>query len=149
MVYFQCENCCETLKKKQVEPHYQFRCRMSHSFSCLTCGKVFDRQAIVAHTSCVTEDQKYKSTDKKFMAQGKNKNGNHKNTNGDVKNFNSNETSNIGDAKILADHEKIKDLTWSGYKKTALKLLKNLEIKQLKVGELTRYLIKIYLNAKK
>ena len=60
MVYFQCETCCETLKKKQVENHYLHQCRNSTHFMCLSCQGLFDRTTIKAHTSCITEDEKYK-----------------------------------------------------------------------------------------
>ena len=60
MVYFQCETCVETLKKKQVENHYKHQCKNAHHFRCITCQKVFDRETIKAHTSCISEDEKYK-----------------------------------------------------------------------------------------
>ena len=64
MVYFQCETCVATLKKKQVEHHYLHDCKNAHSFICLTCHQKFDRETIKAHTSCISEDEKYKKGDK-------------------------------------------------------------------------------------
>ena len=63
MVYFQCETCCETLKKKQVENHYLHQCRNATHFMCLSCQGLFDRNTIKAHTSCISEDEKYKKGD--------------------------------------------------------------------------------------
>ena len=64
MVYFQCETCIETLKKKQVENHYLHQCKNAQYFRCITCHKLFDRETIKAHTSCISEDEKYKTGDK-------------------------------------------------------------------------------------
>ena len=60
MVYFQCETCIETLKKKQVENHYTHQCKNAQYFRCITCHKLFDRETIKAHTSCMSEDEKHK-----------------------------------------------------------------------------------------
>lgn len=54
MVSFTCEQCQEVLKKNAVAKHYQGRCRGAASFTCIDCFKTFDRQSIVAHTSCTT-----------------------------------------------------------------------------------------------
>ena len=146
MVYFQCELCFETLKKKQIEGHYQFRCRNAHSFSCLTCYTNFTRETIGAHTSCVSEDQKYKSTDKKFqnsLTQKSQANG----TNGTEKNKAASILKKIEES--LLNDEDIKELKWSGFRKTAFMLFSKLNIKELKVSELNRYLMKIYVQAKK
>ena len=64
MVYFQCEHCLEILKKKQVENHYLHQCKNAHYFTCITCHISFDRETIKGHTSCISEDEKYKKGDK-------------------------------------------------------------------------------------
>jgi cell growth-regulating nucleolar protein len=153
MVCFQCDICVETLKKKQVETHFQFRCRNAYSFSCLTCWKVFDRETIKEHTSCVSEDQKYKSTDKKFVNDQNSKpqangNTNALKTNGNVGNPKYTNIISKIEEKLLNDEE-IKEITWSGFKKTALKLFEKINLKELKISELTRYLMKIFVQCKK
>ena len=64
MVYFQCEICCSSLKKKQVENHYLYECKKSNIFTCLSCGKQFDRETIKSHTQCISEEEKYQKGDK-------------------------------------------------------------------------------------
>ena len=63
MVYFQCEKCIATLKKKQVEYHYLHDCKNAQYFRCITCHQVFDRETIKGHTSCITEEEKYQKGD--------------------------------------------------------------------------------------
>src|SRR5437870_4373753 len=75
MVYFQCEICFETLKKKQAEQHY-FRCKSAYNYSCLTCNQIFDKFTLKGHTSCITEDQKYKKEDAKKQFINKNNSSN-------------------------------------------------------------------------
>ena len=154
MVCFQCDICVETLKKKQVETHYQFRCRNAYTFSCLTCWQIFDRNTIKDHIACVSEDQKYKSTDKKFKIEansGPNKSNTNGtgNGNGNKLNGNKNDFSKIKtkiDENLI--NEDVEGLSWSGFKKTSLKLFSKLNIKELKTTELVRYLMKIYINTK-
>ena len=69
MVYFQCEKCISTLKKKQVEHHYTHECRDATSFICISCHQKFNRETIKAHTSCISEDEKYKKGDKMVKKQ--------------------------------------------------------------------------------
>ncbi|KAL3082111.1 hypothetical protein niasHT_031140 [Heterodera trifolii] len=57
MVFFICDQCGETMKKKQVLQHIH-RCRNAH-YSCMDCQVVFDKNSYQAHTKCITEDQKY------------------------------------------------------------------------------------------
>ncbi|PFH35906.1 LYAR-type C2HC zinc finger protein [Besnoitia besnoiti] len=59
MVSFTCEQCQEVLKKNAVAKHYQGRCRGANAFTCIDCYKTFDRQTIVGHTSCTTEEDKW------------------------------------------------------------------------------------------
>lgn len=60
MVSFVCDTCQETLKKAKLEPHTQ-RCRQA-VFSCIDCSVTFQGTAWKAHTSCITEVQKYQKT---------------------------------------------------------------------------------------
>ncbi|PHJ21371.1 lyar-type c2hc zinc finger protein [Cystoisospora suis] len=59
MVSFTCEQCQEVLKKNAVAKHYQGRCRGAALFTCIDCFKTFDRQSILGHTSCTTEEDKW------------------------------------------------------------------------------------------
>lgn len=58
MVYFVCEVCNETLKKNKVEVHAS-RCRAFWAVSCVDCNELFKGNSYTAHTSCVSEAQKY------------------------------------------------------------------------------------------
>lgn len=57
MVYFECQQCNETVKKPKLAKHLEM-CG-SHYVSCIDCNKVFDWQSWESHTSCVSEAQKY------------------------------------------------------------------------------------------
>lgn len=57
MPSFVCDYCQETLKKAKLDQHTQ-RCRNA-SFSCIDCYKTFKGTEYRAHTSCITEVQKY------------------------------------------------------------------------------------------
>jgi hypothetical protein len=52
MVWFQCEDCGDTLKKPKVKGH-SGSCSASR-FSCIDCLQVFDKWSVQNHTSCVT-----------------------------------------------------------------------------------------------
>mmetsp|Transcript_512 Transcript_512/g.1443 ORF Transcript_512/g.1443 Transcript_512/m.1443 type:complete len:297 (-) Transcript_512:817-1707(-) len=58
MVYFTCDGCNETLKKNQVDSH-AYRCRQCESVSCVDCYVSFYGDDYRAHTTCITEAQKY------------------------------------------------------------------------------------------
>eukprot|EP01025_Chloroclados_australasicus_P056865 TRINITY_DN7073_c0_g2_i1.p1 TRINITY_DN7073_c0_g2~~TRINITY_DN7073_c0_g2_i1.p1 ORF type:complete len:407 (-),score=55.27 TRINITY_DN7073_c0_g2_i1:161-1342(-) len=58
MVWFYCDGCGDSIKKPKLQNHIQ-RCRGSHSFTCIDCSRVFDRQTVQQHTSCVSEKDKY------------------------------------------------------------------------------------------
>jgi len=66
MVTFVCDECQATLKKAKVLSH---RCN-SNAFSCVDCNKVFSFEETKAHTSCVSEAEKYE----KSLYKGKRKN---------------------------------------------------------------------------
>lgn len=127
MVYFQCEYCIQTLKKKQVERHYMFECRSAQIFSCLTCFKNFDRDTIKAHISCVTEQEKYQKGDNMV----KNKNG--VKVNHHVKEVHSYD---------------INELKWKGIRKTSKTILLGSEHHRLTMVELCKRLAKVYSNHK-
>ncbi|XP_049812958.1 cell growth-regulating nucleolar protein [Schistocerca nitens] len=59
MVFFICSHCGASLKKNKVEKHYALQCRNAPQVSCMDCHKEFRGNDYVAHTKCITEDEKY------------------------------------------------------------------------------------------
>ncbi|KAI4379559.1 hypothetical protein MLD38_005839 [Melastoma candidum] len=57
MVWFQCEDCGENLKKPKLANH--FRICSAFKLSCIDCGEMFGQQAVQGHTQCITEAEKY------------------------------------------------------------------------------------------
>mmetsp|Transcript_74988 Transcript_74988/g.208486 ORF Transcript_74988/g.208486 Transcript_74988/m.208486 type:complete len:240 (+) Transcript_74988:82-801(+) len=57
MVYFECQKCNETVKKPKLAKHLM-TCGSGY-VSCIDCSKVFAWDEWEAHTSCVSEAQKY------------------------------------------------------------------------------------------
>ncbi|KAL2023466.1 hypothetical protein VTK56DRAFT_2462 [Thermocarpiscus australiensis] len=57
MVSFSCEACGDVLTKKKLDPHRN-RCRGA-TFTCIDCMVHFPGTEYRAHTSCMTEEQKY------------------------------------------------------------------------------------------
>lgn len=129
MVTFQCQTCIKTLKKKQIERHYQFECRHANGFECLTCWKTFDRESVKAHISCTTEAEMYQKGD-----QTKKPTIVHK---------------PLADNKDNPKLNKFDDLTWSGIRKTAKKVLTRCEFFKSDIGKLTQVLSEIYSKFKK
>lgn len=60
MVYFECQACNETVKKPKLAKHLEF-CGSSY-VTCIDCSKVFAWNEWEAHTSCVSEAQKYQGS---------------------------------------------------------------------------------------
>ena len=57
MPVFICENCNETLRRNKVATH---NCgRNCWYLSCMDCNKRFGGDEYLAHTSCVTEAERY------------------------------------------------------------------------------------------
>lgn len=57
MVWFQCEDCGENLKKPKLPNH--FRICSASKLSCIDCGGIFGQQSVQSHTQCITEAEKY------------------------------------------------------------------------------------------
>ncbi|RDY08563.1 UBP1-associated proteins 1C [Mucuna pruriens] len=57
MVWFQCEDCGDNLKKPKLSGH--FRTCSAHKLSCIDCGEIFGRDTVQDHTQCITEAEKY------------------------------------------------------------------------------------------
>ncbi|XP_078069340.1 cell growth-regulating nucleolar protein [Mustelus asterias] len=58
MVVFVCNGCGTSVKKAQVENHFNI-CRNCPSFSCIDCGKDFRGEDYKTHIKCISEDEKY------------------------------------------------------------------------------------------
>lgn len=76
MVSFICNACGQTVRKTQVEKHYQNDCRSCDVLSCIDCGKDFHGDEYVGHTSCITEAEKYQG--KLYKPKDKPNKGEHK-----------------------------------------------------------------------
>lgn len=76
MVSFICNVCGQTVRKTQVEKHYQNDCRSCDVLSCIDCGKDFHGDEYVGHTSCITEAEKYQG--KLYKPKEKQNKGEHK-----------------------------------------------------------------------
>ncbi|KAL7600273.1 UBP1-associated proteins 1C [Lactuca sativa] len=57
MVWFQCEDCGDNLKKPKLANH--FRACSANRLSCIDCGQMFGQQSVQGHTQCITEMEKY------------------------------------------------------------------------------------------
>ncbi|KAK3213464.1 hypothetical protein Dsin_018170 [Dipteronia sinensis] len=78
MVWFQCEDCGENLKKPKLPSH--FRMCSASRLSCIDCGETFGQQSVQSHTQCITEAEKYGP-----KGQGKVSNGTSAKSNKDAK----------------------------------------------------------------
>ncbi|SCZ87715.1 BZ3500_MvSof-1268-A1-R1_Chr2-2g05181 [Microbotryum saponariae] len=59
MVSFVCDTCNDTLKKPKLDQHAQ---RCWAVYTCLDCNTTFEGTSYRAHTSCISEDQKYQKS---------------------------------------------------------------------------------------
>ncbi|CAL0306964.1 unnamed protein product [Lupinus luteus] len=57
MVWFQCEDCGDNLKKPKLLGH--FRSCSAYKLSCIDCGEIFGQDTVQNHTQCITEAEKY------------------------------------------------------------------------------------------
>ncbi|KAI1438034.1 hypothetical protein GGR50DRAFT_575366 [Xylaria sp. CBS 124048] len=73
MVSFSCEACGDVLTKKKLDPHRN-RCRDA-TYTCIDCMVYFPGFEYRAHTSCMTEEQKYQGALYKPKKQKSNQTG--------------------------------------------------------------------------
>lgn len=78
MVWFQCEDCGDNLKKPKLPNHFKI-CSASR-LSCIDCGEIFKQESVQGHTQCITEMEKYGP-----KGQGKVSNGASAKSNKDAK----------------------------------------------------------------
>ncbi|KAJ8323752.1 hypothetical protein O5D80_007640 [Batrachochytrium dendrobatidis] len=78
MVSFSCEVCQETIKKPKLEQHY-YRCPRAY-YSCVDCSTTFQGTDYRAHTSCISEAEKYQKSVYKPPKGKKNQDAASKNT---------------------------------------------------------------------
>ncbi|CAN1147961.1 UBP1-associated proteins 1C [Linum perenne] len=57
MVWFQCDDCGEEVKKPKLSNH--FRICSASKLSCIDCGVTFGPDSVQGHTQCITEAEKY------------------------------------------------------------------------------------------
>lgn len=57
MVWFQCEDCGENLKKPKLPNH--FRICGATKLSCIDCGEIFGQHTVQGHNQCISEAEKY------------------------------------------------------------------------------------------
>ena len=62
MVFFTCNACGSSLKKNQVEKHYQCECPRCEVLSCMDCGRDFYGDEYASHTKCISEAAKYQGS---------------------------------------------------------------------------------------
>ncbi|CAG8960063.1 hypothetical protein HYFRA_00010541 [Hymenoscyphus fraxineus] len=79
MVSFSCEACGDVLTKKKLDPHRN-QCRGA-SFTCLDCMVHFQGNEYRAHTSCISEAQKYQGALYRPEKEKKNRSNNNSNNN--------------------------------------------------------------------
>ena len=132
MVYFECDSCNETLKKKQVQTHYMSKCRRATSFSCLTCHNHFDRDSIITHTSCISEEEKYQKGDPKAQELLKKKES----------------MALLQKLKDNIDELDFSKIEWKGFKKTSKEILNMINVKKISIPRLVTELSKIYARSK-
>ncbi|KAG4108142.1 zf-LYAR-domain-containing protein [Neocallimastix lanati (nom. inval.)] len=98
MVSFVCEYCQETLKKNKLDQHTN-RCRYAQ-FTCIDCGTTFQGTSYRAHTSCISEDEKYQKNLYRGKKGKNNRNNNSNNNNNNNNNNKNNNNNNVQTKKL-------------------------------------------------
>lgn len=145
MVTFVCDNCDQTLKKKQIERHL-YQCRGAPRLVCIDCNKVFSGNEHKAHTSCITEQEK--TMGQYYKAKKKPQNGqNPTEKSGQSLNVppKSEMTAISANGKEKGE-EKPKE-SWLGWKKTIRKTLQKQADYKMKIAKLKGLVLKEYLQS--
>merc|ERR1712032_92163 len=129
MVTFQCQLCVRTLKKKQIEKHYQYECRHAHAFECLSCWGVFDRDSVKGHISCTSEKEMYQKGDTLKQEKVVHK--------------------QISNNKDNPNFNKFDDIKWSGVRKTAKNILMRSEFFKQEIVKLVDLMADCYCISKR
>lgn len=144
MVTFICENCDQTLKKKQIDRHL-YQCRGTPRLVCIDCNKIFMGNDHKAHTSCISEHEKtmgqYYKPKKKPGQNGQNQNGQTK-----TEPQKNGSTSASFPEKEVENVEKTHE-NWVGWKKTIRKTLQKQNNFEMKVGKLKGLILKEFLKS--
>jgi cell growth-regulating nucleolar protein len=69
MVFFVCNGCNESLKKNQVDNHAH-RCSSCYAVTCIDCNVSFPDDEYRAHTSCVSEKERYEGSTFRGVRKG-------------------------------------------------------------------------------
>lgn len=130
MVTFVCENCDQTLKKKQVDRHL-YQCRRSPRLICIDCNKIFVEHEYKSHNSCISEQQK---TMGQYYKPKKISNQTIKNNN--LQSIQPNEMEING----------TKNEKWYGWKKTIRKTLQKEKQNEMKISKLKKIIVERFLR---
>ena len=134
MVYFTCNICGESLKKKQVDRHCATKCRNAWYFTCLDCGKTFEGFEYEKHNICMTETEKYQGFYMKNKQKEESKGENGKDRleetlNTKRKNMEADHRVKINEHKENVEGGKwskyLKNGKWGGWKRTIKRILKD------------------------
>ncbi|KAL9263760.1 UBP1-associated proteins 1C-like protein [Drosera capensis] len=71
MVWFQCEDCGESLKKPKLTTH--FHICYATELSCIDCGEEFGQQSVQSHTQCITDALRFRGLNEKYGPKGEKK----------------------------------------------------------------------------
>jgi hypothetical protein len=115
-------------KETTREAFFSVECRSAYKFSCLTCYKVFDRESVKAHISCVTEEEKYQKGDANYKTKKTNTQNNGVNANKAKKDM------------------KPEDYEWKGIRKTCRLVLADCENMKMEIKKFAEFLANIYAN---
>lgn len=141
MVYFTCDVCGESVKKKQIEKHCQTKCRNAWNFTCMDCNKVFSGYDYEKHTSCVSETERYAG---KFLsAKAEQKKTEQKAL---YKDEETKETSSPAEAKNFK--YLINGNEWMGWKRTIRHVLQDQTSKSMKIEDLWKIIRETYMGSK-
>ena len=157
MVTFVCENCDQTLKKRQVDRHI-YQCRGAPRLVCIDCNKIFNGSDYRAHISCISEHEKtmgqyYKPKNKSQNSQNKQQASQSTSLSiplNNKENGKENPSTHKEPVKTEIKNENNKEIAkekWIGWKKTIRKTLQKQSNHEMNVGKLKKIVLKKFLEA--